>query len=108
MEVIFFREKSGREPIAEFLDGLPEKPLGKIFRDIETLAKHPHDLREPYAKHLEGSLWELRTRFSTNVYRIIYCIRDEKIILLHGFVKKTQKTPLRDLEIARRRYKELT
>ena len=109
MKIIFYRKKSGREPIAEFLDSISEvEHVNKVLQEIELLGKCAYDLREPYVKHLEGPLWELRVRFSTNVYRIIYCMKDGKIVLLHGFRKKTQKTPSREIEIARQRYKELT
>jgi hypothetical protein len=69
------------------------------FRNIQA--------RSPLVRHLEGDLWELREETQTNNYRIIYVFLSERrIVLLHRFQKKTQKTPTRKLETARRRYRE--
>ena len=106
MEVITYHAESGREPIYEFLSARPAKHLEKILRDIDLLGQCSRNLREPYAKHLTGPLWELRTKFSTNIYRIIYYIKGGQIVLLHGFVKKTEETPPGEIKIAKRRYKD--
>lgn len=104
MEVEFYKTEAGREVVAEFLDSLPEKALAKVFRDIDLLAEYGSDLHEPYTKHIEGPLWELRSKFSSNVYRIFYFIwKDNKLILLHGYTKKTQKAPPKEIEVARKR-----
>jgi len=64
--------------------------------------------REPLSKALGGSLWELRIRSGSDILRIIYTFaKGRKIILLHGFVKKKQKTPGKELTIARKRLKQL-
>jgi phage-related protein len=61
--------------------------------------------REPLVRHLEGNLWELREESSTNIYRVIYVFfTGRPIVLLHGFQKKTQRTPRGELETARMRY----
>ena len=63
--------------------------------------------REPLVKHLDGDLWELREESQTNIYRVIYFFYSgRRIIFLHGFAKKTRKTPARELETARGRYQE--
>lgn len=104
MEVEFYSTEDGDEVVADFLDSLPSKDLAKVIRDIDLLSEYGTDLREPYAKHIDGSIWELRSKFSSNCYRIFYFIwRDNKLILLHGFAKKTQKTPKRELETAKKR-----
>ena len=64
--------------------------------------------REPLVKHLEGPLWELREESQTNIYRIIYVFHTgRRIVFLHGFQKKSQKTPRREIEIAAARYRDL-
>ena len=94
MDVEFYKTAAGREVVAEFLDTLPPKDMAKVFRDIDLLAEFAPDLHEPYTKHIDGPIWELRSKFSSNIYRIFYFIwRDNKLVLLHGFTKKTQKTP---------------
>ena len=104
MEVEFYRTAAGREVIQEFLDALPKKDLAKALRDIELLAEFAPNLHEPYTKHIDGPIWELRSKFASNIHRIFYFIwRNDKLILLHGFTKKTQKTPPREIQIAKTR-----
>lgn len=63
--------------------------------------------REPLVKHLEGDLWELREESQTNIYRIVYFFfTGRRIVFLHGFQKKSQKTPRKELELAMRRYSD--
>ena len=107
MEVEFYQTEAGREVIGEFLNGLPAKDLAKVFRDIDLLAQYAPDLHEPYTKHIDGPIWELRSKFSSNIYRIFYFIWDgHKLVLLHGFTKKTQKTPPGEIAIAKKRYED--
>ena len=107
MEVELYCTQSGKEVVQEFLDSLPDKALAKVIRDIELLAQYAPNLHEPYTKHNDGPLWELRSKFSSNIYRIFYFIwRDNKLILLHGFTKKSQKTPPAEIAIAKKRMEE--
>lgn len=102
MDVEFYKTAAGREVVAEFLDTLPPKDMAKVFRGIDLLAEFAPDLHEPYTKHIDGPIWELRSKFSSNIYRIFYFIwRDNKLVLLHGFTKKTQKTPPREIQTAK-------
>jgi phage-related protein len=107
MEVEYYHTAEGREVVAEFLDSLPDKDLAKVFRDIELLSQYAPNLHEPYTKHIDGPIWELRSKFSSNIYRIFYFIwSGDKLILLHGFTKKTQKTPPSEIKIAKERYED--
>jgi len=73
---------------------------------MEQLRVRNVQAREPLVKHLEDKLWELREESQTNIYRIIYFFfTGKRIIFLHGFQKKSQKTPEKELEIAWQRYK---
>ena len=81
MEVELYCTQSGKEVVQEFLDSLPDKALAKVIRDIELLAQYAPDLHEPYTKHIDGPIWELRSKFSSNIYRIFYFIP----MLLFGF-----------------------
>ena len=102
MEVELYCTQSGKEVVQEFLDSLPSKDLAKVIRDIELLAQY-----EPYTKHIDGPIWELRSKFSSNIYRIFYFIWDgNKLVLLHGFTKKTQKTPPAEIAIAKKRMED--
>lgn len=93
--------------MAEFLDSLPPKHQAKAFREIDLLEEFGNSLKEPYVKHIDGEIWELRIKFSTDISRIFYFTwSKETIVLLHGFIKKTQKTPRSELETARKRLKD--
>lgn len=109
-EVIYYQDSSGKNPVEEFLVDLKRfnNPLaGQAFKGIEKLRNRAYH-REPLSKHLEAGLWELRVRSGTDILRIIYTFDKGRIvILLHGFIKKDQKIPVGDLEMARIRLKEL-
>ena len=99
--IIFYEKEDGRVPVQEFLDKLPVKHLAKALRDIDVLEKYGITLTEPHAKHINGKLWELRIKSASDISRIFYFVPVGKnIVLLHGFVKKTQKTPNREIETA--------
>ena len=109
-DIELFATASGEEVVADFLDSLPRKHKAKAFWEIELLATHGTGLTLPYVKHIDGELWELRVKFGSDISRIFYFIPiKNKIVLLHGFVKKTDKTPPGEVEIAKKRildYKE--
>lgn len=109
-EVIYFRDSIGKQPVEEFLIELKRthSPLAaQAAKGLEKLRNRAYH-REPLSKHLEPGLWELRIKAGTDILRIIYTFEKGRIIiLLHGFIKKDQKTPTGDLEIARRRLKEV-
>ena len=106
-EVEFYSTADGGEPVAAFLDSLPPKHKAKAFHEIELLEEFGNALKEPYVKHITGEIWELRIRFSSDISRIFYFTwRAETIVLLHGFVKKTQKTPRREIETAQKRMED--
>lgn len=104
MDIELYSTKAGEEVVADYLNSLPSKDLAKVMRDIELLGEYGTALHEPQTKHIDGAIWELRTKFSTNIYRIFYFIRqNNKIVLLHGFTKKTQRTPQREIDLAKKR-----
>ena len=103
--VQFYQRENGDIPAYEFLCSLPPKLQAKAFSEIELLEKCGTALKEPYAKPLVGrkyqGLWELRVRFSSDSARIFYFLRaGDTFVLLHGFRKKTNKTPSKELERA--------
>lgn len=107
-EILFYKDEYGNSPIEEFLLKLSSSNkllVEKIKQGIEKLRNRAYH-KEPLSKHLESELWELRIRSGTDILRIIYTFRKGKIIiLLHIFIKKQQKTPINELEIARNRLK---
>ena len=101
----FYQRDNGKIPVQDFLMSLTPKLRAKAFSDIELLKEHGDSLREPYVKRLKGKnnkgLYELRIKFSNDIARIFYfTYYNDKYVLLHGFIKKTMKTPTREIKIA--------
>ena len=95
------QKDDGTEPAKEFLDGLDNKMRAKMIRTVELLRDYGYELREPYSKHLNDGIFELRAKVSTDITRVLYFfVSGRKAILTHGFVKKTQKTPQSEIEKA--------
>lgn len=106
-EIEFYEPENGKNTIVDFLESLPKKHRAKAFWEIELLSEHGTALKEPYSKHISDDLWELRIKFSSDISRIFYFIPiKEKIVLLHGFVKKTEKTPKNEIDLAKEKMKE--
>ncbi len=104
----FYRGVEGNVPVEDFLVSLSEKDRARIAWTINLLEEYGLQLGPPYVKHLGGKLWELRIRAGRKTYRIIYfAYVGQRFIILHGFLKKTQKTPRRELEVAERRMADL-
>ena len=61
----------------------------------------------PLTDHIEGDIWEVRTRLSTRIARVLFVIEGTSVVLVHGFIKKTQKTPAAELDVARQRLKRM-
>ena len=106
----YYKKENGNIPVLDYLLSLDAKIRAKAFSEIELLEKHGSELREPYVKPLKGTqykgLFELRVKFASNISRIFYfAYRQNTFVLLHGFTKKTEITPQRELERALR-YKE--
>ncbi|HZO33084.1 MAG TPA: type II toxin-antitoxin system RelE/ParE family toxin [Chloroflexota bacterium] len=102
--VEFYVDDDGESPVETFIESLDLKTQGRFEWSIEQLRIRNVSAREPLVKKLTGRLWELREESRTNIYRVIYCFfSGRRIILLHGFQKKTQRTPRGEIEIAERR-----
>ena len=103
----FYADASGQSPVEAFLDSVDSKTRARFRWSMEQLRVQNIQAREPLVKHLEDKLWELREESKTDIYRVIYFFfTGRRIIFLHGFQKKTQKTPNKELEIARARYQD--
>jgi len=103
LRVVFFRSESGREPVREWLLELDRDDRKIIGEDIK-LVQFRWPLGMPLVRKLETDLWEVRSNLpGARIARVCFTVRAGEMALLHGFMKKTQKTPLRDLELARER-----
>jgi phage-related protein len=88
------------DSVEVFLSALTEKEVAKVIRTIELLEEFGNDLGMPHSKHMSDGLLELRIR-GTREIRIFYCFHRNKAYLLNAFIKKTQKTPEKELNVAR-------
>jgi phage-related protein len=102
-EIVFYDSEDGKCPIQEFLDSLEPKLLAKTLRTIDLLEHNGPQLREPYSKMLEDGIFELRTKQSSDITRVLYFFfAGRKVVLTNGFVKKSQKTPKTEKELAKK------
>ena len=100
-EIIIYSKEDGTEPVLDFLKSLPSKLQAKAIRELELLSEYGSTLTEPYSKHLENGIFELRVQQSNNIVRILYFFMvNHQIVVTNGFIKKTQKTPKREIQLA--------
>jgi phage-related protein len=103
LSVVFFRTASGREPVREFLKNLDKEGRKDIGEDIK-LVQFRWPLGMPLVRKIETDLWEVRSHLSGNrITRILFTVGSGEMALLHGFIKKSQKTPANDLQLGRER-----
>lgn len=103
--IVYYRDDADVSPISEFLAALPLKERAKVFAHIQLLGERGF-LPFPYTSDVKGAkkLRELRIRFSFRVYRVLYFMHTgKKIVLLHGFCKKSMKIPRGEVECAQKR-----
>lgn len=104
----FYATASDKEPVREWLRGLDVYDRRRIGHDIAT-AEFGWPVGMPLCKSLGNGLWEIRSNIgSGRIARVIFAVVDQRMVLLHGFVKKTGKTPKSDMELAGKRRKELS
>lgn len=102
-EVIFYEKENGESPVEDFMSSLDLKMRVKLIGLLEILEEKGNQLREPYSKHLEDGIFEIRCKTGRNISRVLYFFYYEgKIILTNGFIKKTQKTPRKEIELAKK------
>ena len=104
--VVFFRTELENEPVQEWLKDLTAQERRVIGEDIKTV-QFSWPLGMPLIKKIEPGLCEVRSRLVNKVSRVIFTVREEHIILLHGFIKKSQKLLEEDLRVARQRLRVL-
>lgn len=99
-----YEKEDGQSPVEDFINGLDVKMRAKMYGLLSILQEKGNTLREPYSKHLDDGIFELRCKVGNNITRVLYFFYYEgKIILTNGFVKKTQKTPPEEIRLAKER-----
>lgn len=102
--VYFFRETDGTKPAGIFIKSLPVKLKAKVIADLHLLEEYGNLAREPLSKPLQNGIFELRSQCGTDIVRMLYFFDDDKIIIVtNGFVKKQDKTPANEIELAKAR-----
>ena len=108
LPAVFYQLPSGREPVREWLKSLTledRKIIGEDVKDVEF----SWPIGMPLCRALGKGLWEIRSDLTQGrIARVLFCIQESRMVLLHAFIKKTQKTPAADLELATKRKKEIT
>ena len=106
LSVVFFRTGSSNEPVREWLRSLPCDERRIIGEDIKSV-QFGWPLGMPLVRKLDKGLWEVRSRLPGRIVRVLFATNRDQMILLHGFIKKSQKTPKEDLELAKTRLRLL-
>jgi phage-related protein len=102
-QVEFYDTEDGRTPTQEFLDSLEPRMNAKMVGLMEILEEKGRSLREPYPAPLEDGIFELRAIQGSNISRALFFFYVEgRIVITHGFIKKTQKTPRAQIELAKK------
>lgn len=96
-EVIFYLDRRGKSPTDEFLDKLQPKIRAKVEKWIAKLEQEGPNLPRPFADVVKDKIRELRVRFGSNYYRFLYFFVGKKIIITHGFLKKTDRIPSEEI-----------
>ena len=105
-QVKFFQNQRGDFPVIDFIEKLEEPVYTKALRSIRLIRDHGPAIKPPYAKKIRTNLWELCVSSKIQV-RVFYFFHNNIFYILHAFVKKSQKTPIREMEIALDRIRKL-
>ncbi len=100
--VAFFRSAAGNEPVRDWLRSLPAEARQAIGEDL-MVVQFRWPLGMPLVRKMGPELWELRSTISAGIARVFFTVWQDRIVTLHGFVKKSQATPANELATAQRR-----
>jgi phage-related protein len=106
LDAVFFKTDHGNEPVREWLLSLT-KSERKIIGDDVLKVQYCWPIGKPLVGNLGAGLWEVRSHMGARIARLIFCLEGRAMVLLHGFIKKTQKTPRHDLDLAMKRKNQL-
>lgn len=102
-EIVFYDKPDGSEPVKDFLLSVDDKMRARLLKTIDLLAVNGTNLRMPYSEHLVDGIFEIRAKIGSNISRVLYFfVIGRKIVLTNGFIKKTQKTPKNEIELAKK------
>lgn len=99
LTVSFYRTDAGNEPVRDWLKELPRDDKRIIGEDIKT-AQLGWPLGMPLIRKMDKNLWEVRSSLPDGIARVLFTVDENQMILLHGFIKKTNKTPQKEIKTA--------
>lgn len=102
IKVAFYKSPSGNEPVREWLKSLPADEKKDIGEDIKAV-EMAWPIGLPLVRKMDTDLWEVRTKLPNKISRVFFTVWKDFMVLLHGIIKKSQKTPHDDLELAKKR-----
>lgn len=106
LDVRFYATEMGAEPVREWLKLLPAQERKAVGEDIKTV-QFGWPLGMPLVRGLGSGIWEVRTRLENRIARVLFVMEGSTMVLLHGFIKKTQATPQPEIDLAMDRLKQL-
>ena len=106
LDAVFFRTEQGSEPVREWLRSLTRTERKIIGSDVLKV-QYCWPIGKPLVGSLQNGIWEVRSRLEDRIARVLFCVSGSTMVLLHGFIKKTQRTSKHDLELAMNRMKQL-
>lgn len=106
LDVRFFATSVGNEPVREWLKSLPASERRAVGEDIKTV-QFGWTLGMPLVRKLAKDLWEVRIHLADRIARVLFTVIGHTMVLLHGFIKKSQATPSEELDVARQRLQQL-
>jgi phage-related protein len=105
LKVVFFKTDTDNEPVREWLRALSKEDSKVIGADILTV-QYAWPVGKPLVDNLGDGIWEVRSRLDNRIARTLFAMVDQEIVLLHGFIKKQQKTPQDELDLAKKRKRQ--
>jgi phage-related protein len=106
LDIRFYATELGAEPVREWLKLLPAIDRKVIGEDMKTV-QFGWPLGMPLVRSMGGGIWEVRIRLENRIARVLFVLEGSRMVLLHGFIKKTQATSQLDLYLAKERLKQL-
>ncbi|MBN1594892.1 type II toxin-antitoxin system RelE/ParE family toxin [candidate division FCPU426 bacterium] len=106
LPAFFYKTTTGAEPVRDWLKSLNREEKKHIGEDIKTV-QFGWPLGMPLVGKIAPGIWEVRTHLRDKIARVFFTVYDDNIVLLHGFIKKTQKAPKQEIYLARQRLRQL-
>lgn len=106
LTALFYQTATGREPVREWLLDLPSREERRLVGSGIGYVQLMWPIGKPRVDHIIGEIWEVRCSLPNRIARVLFGVRDTRMVLLNGFIKKTQTTPKQEIELAQTRWKD--